>query len=325
MNNQSILLLAAILGLGILGVVPQDEAAIVPFDEGQILNIDSKEITDEGWLGINSSHLHSFCGGWGLEYALDGRDYWSISVYQFKFLPHWFILDLGKSTSITKVRGRSRTTLDPMSVDVYVSDDLQNWGTAVATNITTWQDTSSWVEIDTIDKVGRYIKVEINAIEGDGGDHYMEWGLNDGPDSDYMTIFDAYAGAYSGGVTPKPGPDPVPDPVPDPIPDPVGIVNIDLLSVQIEGKWLTWYMWMPEGYDVADVIPDSILLNGVMKAAWRWINETEQVLMAQFRLSEVQGIVEPGAVELTVIGKFSDATKFRGSYMVTVKDQVGTE
>ncbi|MHC4174486.1 MAG: discoidin domain-containing protein [Planctomycetota bacterium] len=312
MNNQSILLLAAILGLGIFGIVPQDEAAIVSFEDGQIYNIDYKETPADGWLGINSSHLHSFSGGWALEGALNGEDFWLISVYQFEFLPHWFILDLGESTAIKKVRGRSRTSWDPVSVDIYVSDDLESWGMAVATDITTWQDTSKWVEIDTIGKIGRYIKVEVNAIEGDGGDHYMEWGLNDDSDEpDYITIFDAYTGA--GEVTP------------DPVPDPVGPVNIDLLNVQIEGKWLTWYMWLPQGYDVVDIIPDSILLNGVMKAAWRWINEPEQVLMAQFRLSEVQNIVEPGEVELTVSGKFTNGTKFEGSYTIIVKDKVGKE
>ncbi|MHC4593382.1 MAG: hypothetical protein ACYS19_00370 [Planctomycetota bacterium] len=180
MNNQSILLLAAILGLGIFGVVPQDAVAMA-----------------DDWLGINSSHLHSYCGGWGLGGALDGVDFWNVSLVHLYCLPHGFILDLGESTAIEKVRGRSVTSLDPLSVDIYVSDDLGNWGMAVATGITTWQGTSSWVEIDTIDKIGRYIKVEVNAVEGDGGDHYMEWGLNeyDEPEPDYITIFDAYAGA----------------------------------------------------------------------------------------------------------------------------------
>ena len=176
MNNQSILLLAAILGLGIFGVVPQDAVAIVTFDDGQIYNIDYKATTADGWLGINSSHLHSYCWKWGLGGALDGKDFWNISVHHWGFLPHWFILDLGESIAIKKVRGRSRTSMDPISVDVYVSDDLESWGMAVATGITTWQDTSSWVEIDTIDKIGRYIKVEVTATEDDHGDHYMEWG-----------------------------------------------------------------------------------------------------------------------------------------------------
>ncbi len=186
MKNQSILLLAAILGLGIFGIVPQDAVAM-----------------PDGWMGINSSHLHSSCFGWGLEGALDGTDFWNIPVFQDQpHLPHWFILDLGESTGIKKVRGRSNTDLDPIGVDIYVSDDLGSWGTAVATGITTWQDTSSWVEIDTIDKIGRYIKVEVTAIEGAGSDHYMEWGQYlDLEEPEYITIFDAYAGA----AIPAPG------------------------------------------------------------------------------------------------------------------------
>ncbi len=289
MNNQSILLLAAILGLGIFGAVPQDAVAMA-----------------DGWLGINSYHLHSFCWKWGLEGALNGKDFWNISVYHFKFLPHWFILDLGESITIKKVRGRSRTSMDPISVDVYVSDDLESWGMAVATGITTWQDTSSWVEIDTIDKIGRYIKVEVTAIEGDGGDHYKEWG-QDGDPEDNITIFDAYAG----DVTQDPGA--------------FVLVSIDMLNVQSEGKWITWYIWLPEEYDVADIKPDSILLNGVIEAAWRWIDEEEQVLMAKFSRSEVQDIVEPGMVELTVSGKLTDGTKFEGSDTIIVIDKGGKE
>ncbi len=304
MNNQSILLLAAILGLGIFGVVPQDAVAIVTLDDGQIPNIDNKVTTADGWLGINSSHLHSFCFGWGLEDALDGEDFWNIPIYHGEFLPHWFILDLGESIAIKKVRGRSRTTLDPISVDIYVSDDLESWGMAVATGITTWQDTSSWVEIDTIDKIGRYIKVEVTATEYDHGDHYMEWGENDEPE-DHITIFDAYAG----DVTQDPGA--------------FVLVSIDMLNVQSEGKWITWYIWLPEGYDVADIKPDSILLNGVIEAAWRWIDEEEQVLMAKFSRSEVQDIVEPGEVELTVTGKLTDGTKFEGSDTIIVIDEGG--
>ncbi len=93
MKNQSILLLAAILGLGIFGIVPQDAVAM-----------------PDGWLGINSSHLHDYCCGWGLEKALDGEDLWYIQGFSGEPLPpHWFILDLGESTGIKKVRGRSRT------------------------------------------------------------------------------------------------------------------------------------------------------------------------------------------------------------------------
>ncbi len=54
MNYQSILLLAAILGLGIFWVVSQDAVAIVTFDDGQIHNINYKITMADAWLGINS-------------------------------------------------------------------------------------------------------------------------------------------------------------------------------------------------------------------------------------------------------------------------------
>ncbi len=94
-----------------------------------------------------------------------------------------------------------------------------------------------------------------------------------------------------------------------------------MLNVQSEGKWITWYIWLPEEYDVADIKPDSIRLNGVIKAVWSWIDEGEQVLMAKFSRSEVQDIVEPGMVELTVSGKLTDGTKFEGSDTIIVKDK----
>ncbi len=137
MNNQSILLFAAILGLGIFVVVPQDAIAIVTFDDGQIHNINYKITMADAWLGINSYNLHSSCGGWNLANALNGEDFWNITTHHSGFPPHWFILDLGEFTAIKKVRGRSMTVFDPASVDIYVSDDLESWGMAVATGITT--------------------------------------------------------------------------------------------------------------------------------------------------------------------------------------------
>jgi len=97
-------------------------------------------------------------------------------------------------------------------------------------------------------------------------------------------------------------------------------IDPNTLNVQSEDKWITWYIWLPEEYDVADIEPDSILLNGVIEAAWRWIDEEEQVLMAKFNRSEVQAIVEPGEVELTVSGELTDGTKFEGAVMITVID-----
>ena len=126
------------------------------------------------WLGINSSHIDSACGGTGLEGALDGDNFWS----HYATHQHWFILDLGDTYNITKARGRSNTPewapYDPTDVDIYVSDNKTTWGTAVATGISSWQDTDSWVEESVTPKDGRYIKVVINSTEDI--DNYLVWG-----------------------------------------------------------------------------------------------------------------------------------------------------
>lgn len=134
------------------------------------------------WIGISSTHYNSHCGDSGghlLTEALDGEgswDHWAQEV-------HWFVLDLTETYTITKVRGRSYTAGDPIDIDIYVSDDTENWGIAVKTGISTWQDTVEWVEIATTEKDGRYIKVVINATEYGVADE-ISWGI--------ASIFDAY-------------------------------------------------------------------------------------------------------------------------------------
>ena len=137
------------------------------------------------WIPITSAHYDSHCGdtaGWTIEEALDGTDYW----YHGQNHTHWVILDLTQTFNVQKVRGRSETNNDPTVVNIYVSNDTGSWGTAVATNIATWQDTSAWVEIDTKDKNGRYVKVEITSTED--VDDYLTFGNTGSP----FSIFDAY-------------------------------------------------------------------------------------------------------------------------------------
>ena len=136
------------------------------------------------WIGIDSSNLVSCCGDSGntLDDALDGTDHW----YHDTNHKHWFIIDLGERYNVKKFRGRSSTFMDPISVDIYVSETNGNWGAQVGSNISTWQDTSNWVEVDTTDKVGRYIKVEIETTEN--ALHRLQWGHTSSP----FTIFDVY-------------------------------------------------------------------------------------------------------------------------------------
>jgi len=133
------------------------------------------------WRSFTSMDIDSYCGDDGSETlaeALTGADQWKHAVNE----THWFILDLGASFEISRVRGRSSTFDDPTNVNIYVSDDKESFGDAVKIGITTWQDTDTFQEFATTKKTGRYIKVEITSTEdsvntirwGDGGKSIFE-------------------------------------------------------------------------------------------------------------------------------------------------------
>jgi PKD repeat protein len=141
-------------------------------------------LDSDSWLGISSSELVYACENkFGLGMALDGTgELWDAVTNH----DHEFILNLGKNYSIKKFRGRSNSLNDPIDVDIYISTDNSTWGTAVASDISTWQDTDTWVEVDSTDKTGRYIKVVVQSTEDEAC--VLAWGgfMPPGP------IFDAY-------------------------------------------------------------------------------------------------------------------------------------
>lgn len=144
------------------------------------------------WLYISSTEYDSHCGDDGsetIEEALDGTDAWTHEVDE----DHWFILDLGETYTITEIRGRSNSNDDPTLVDVYVSDSKVSWGTAVAIDISIWQDTNDWQEVDSTDKDGRYVKVVITDTEDPSRD--IRWG----PPVSGFKIFDVYGEVAAGG------------------------------------------------------------------------------------------------------------------------------
>ena len=138
------------------------------------------------WLGINSSHYDSHCGDDGtntVEGALDGSGYW----YHGTEHTHWFVVDLGQIYDVQKIRGRSEVLdYDPIDVNIYVSVDGIDWGAAVASGVSTWQDTGVWQEVDCTDKQGQFVKVEIIETER----VLNELGFGGYPDP--VTIFDVY-------------------------------------------------------------------------------------------------------------------------------------
>ena len=149
-------------------------------------------LDSDNWLGVDRWNYHSCSGYTGSECpegALDGAGVWLHLCNE----NHWLVLDLEKSYNIKKIRGRSNMGGDPTSVDIYISNDLNNWGTAVTTGISTWQDTTSWAEVDITDTVGRFVNISITSTESGSGPNYLEFGGVPTP----MTIFDVYGEALS--------------------------------------------------------------------------------------------------------------------------------
>jgi hypothetical protein len=145
----------------------------------------------EGWIGINSGHYEDHIGDFndGTKFvdALDGKTYWQYNADP----PYWAILDLGKSYKVTKMRGRASKMGDPTDVDIYVSDDKNDWGTPVKTGISVWRNTASWVEVEMdAQKTGRYVYIYVNECEP-ASPVKIRWGYN-------YPILDVYVVSTSG-------------------------------------------------------------------------------------------------------------------------------
>ncbi|MBW8042414.1 MAG: hypothetical protein FVQ85_20795 [Planctomycetes bacterium] len=90
-----------------------------------------------------------------------------------------------------------------------------------------------------------------------------------------------------------------------------------------QGRWITCYIWLPEDYSVAEIEPDSILLEGEIDAVWTWFDEQEQVAIVRFNRSEVQSILNIGRVKLTITGQLTDGTVFVGTDVIRVLNKAG--
>jgi len=97
-------------------------------------------------------------------------------------------------------------------------------------------------------------------------------------------------------------------------------IGRDTLSLKSNAKWITCYIRFPAGYNLADIVPESILLNGQVAPDRCRVHKAKQMMIVRFYRSEVQAIVEPGEVELTVSGELTDGTKFEGADTIMVID-----
>jgi len=93
------------------------------------------------------------------------------------------------------------------------------------------------------------------------------------------------------------------------------------LNLQSKGKWITCYIWLPEDCNVADIDPNSVVLESEpndIQADWIWFEEEEEVAMAKFSRSAVQEMLSVGELELTISGQLFDGTKFEGTDIIRV-------
>jgi probable HAF family extracellular repeat protein len=92
------------------------------------------------------------------------------------------------------------------------------------------------------------------------------------------------------------------------------------LNLRSRGKWITCHIRLADGCDVRDIDPDTILLNAQVRAAWSRVDKHGQRLTVRFIRSEVQQILEPGEMLLSVRGSLVDGTPFEGTDTIRVID-----
>jgi hypothetical protein len=95
------------------------------------------------------------------------------------------------------------------------------------------------------------------------------------------------------------------------------------INLASKGNSITCYIRLVDTYDVADIDPNSVLLQGKIEAESVQIDEGKQVVTARFRYEQLQEILNPGEVELTISLRLTDGTLFRGTDVISVKGKKG--
>ena len=107
-----------------------------------------------------------------------------------------------------------------------------------------------------------------------------------------------------------------------PIPSDVDI-EPDTLNLASKGKWISAFIWLPEDYNVADIDPKSVYLDGEIEPEQFRLSEDNQVAIAKFSREKVQVILDIGEVELTITGNFIDGIPFEGTDTIKVINKGG--
>ena len=100
-------------------------------------------------------------------------------------------------------------------------------------------------------------------------------------------------------------------------------VHPETLNLKSKGNWITCFIWLPEGYDVSQIDPATILLNSTIPAQAQPVSTGDSHLMVKFDRAKTQELIlsqgiKCGNVNLTVNLQLYDKTKFEGSDTIRV-------
>lgn len=104
----------------------------------------------------------------------------------------------------------------------------------------------------------------------------------------------------------------------------------DTINLNSNGKWVTCYIELPEGYDVSDVLISELVLNGAVYADVSHkgdIGDADEDGVPDLAVKFDRGAAEPlflvGEQVVWVSGELADGTLFSASDLVTVLDGPG--
>ena len=211
------------------------------------------------------------------------------------YVPRWIAYDFGTDYKVERVVllpyiAAQSPHYYPINYEIQISDDGSNWETMVSVTSNNYPLIDhSFPSVST-----RFIRIYVTLA--------YPWG---GVGSKFRlgaTEFEVYVTIGQAAID----------------------IDPDTLNLNSKGKWITCYIELPEGYDVHDIDTTTVALKkDGFEVGGEYGEFQTSKLMVKFPRSEVQNILEPGEVELTVTGELTDGTKFEGSHTIRVIDKGG--